>query len=62
MKLRTQLSILHPEAVVRLLDADKLDLVAKVKDIPKDLKERSVKKLHKSFFDNAYDLTIYLKV
>jgi hypothetical protein len=62
MKLRTQLSVLHPEIVVCLVDDDKLDLVVKVKDIPNELKERSVKKLYNSYSDSEYDLYIKLKV
>lgn len=62
MKLRTQLSVLHPETVVRLWDDDKLDLVVRVKLISKELKERSVKKLYSTYDDSEYDLSIELKV
>ena len=62
MKLRTQLSVLHPDTVVCLLDYDKLELVIKVKNIPKELKERQVDKLFPTRSDNAFDLYIELKV
>ena len=62
MKLRTQLSVLHPETVVCLVDPNGSNLVVKVKDIPKELKERSVKKLYNSYPDSEYDFYIYLKV
>lgn len=62
MKLRTQLSVLNPETVVYLFDDVKLDLIVTVKDIPKDLKERNVKRLYKAYFDSKYDLYIELKV
>ena len=62
MKLRSLLSVLHPETVVCLVEDDKLDLVVKVKDIPKELKERTVKKLNTVYIQNQYDLSISLKV
>ena len=62
MKLKKLLRILDLEIVVRLFDDYKLDLVVKVKDIPKELKERSVNRLYRPYFDIKYDLSIFLKV
>lgn len=61
MKLRSLLSVLHPETVVCLVEDDKLDLVVKVKDIPKELKERTVNELYRSHTDSLYDFSIFLK-
>lgn len=60
MKLRTQLSVLDPEMVVCIIDPNASDLVVKVKDVPKKLKERSVNKLYKAYSDSLYDLSIFL--
>lgn len=62
MKLKQLLKVLHPETVVHLFDDVKLDLVVKVKDIQKELKEISVKNLYKSYSDSLYDFSIFLKV
>ena len=62
MKLKQLLSILDKECQVTIIDNDGVALVSKVKDIQKDLKEKTVKSLYKSYFDNVYDLHIELKV
>lgn len=62
MKLKKLIKVLNPETIVRLMDADKLDIIAKVKDIPKELKERNVKKLSSSYYDSDDDMLILLKV
>ena len=62
MKLKSQLSVLNPETVVCLADPNGSDLVVKVKNIPKELKERSVKKLYRAYSDSVYDFLIVLKV
>ena len=61
MKLKQLLSILDKECEVTIIDNDGVGLISKVKDIQKDLKERTVKSLYKSYFENQYDFTIFLK-
>ena len=61
MKLRTQLSVLDSDTVVCIVDPNASDLVVKVKDIPKELKERNVSKLYRAYSDSKYDLSIFLK-
>lgn len=60
MKLRKLLRILLPESTVCILDSNGLYLVVEVKDIPKEMKERSVNKLYKSYSHQL--LYIELKV
>lgn len=60
MKLKTQLSVLDPDIVVLISDPNDSDLIVKVKDVPKKLKERTVNKLYGSYIDNKYDLSIFL--
>lgn len=61
MKLKQLLSILDKECEVTIIDNDGVGLISKVKDIKKDLKERTVKSLYKTYFENEYDFTIFLK-
>lgn len=61
MKLKQLLSILDKECEVTIIDSDGVGLISKVKDIKKDLKERTVKSLYKSYFENQYDFIIFLK-
>lgn len=62
MKLGTQLSVLYPETIVCLIDPNGLDLVVRVKDIPKELKKRTVNKLGRASSDLPYNFLIMLKV
>ena len=61
MKLRSLLGVLHPETVVHLFDDVKLDLIVQAKDVPKELKERTVNELYRSYTDSLYDFSIFLE-
>ena len=62
MKLKRLLSILDRDCTVAIVDKQGLDLVCKVKEVPKDIRERTVKSLYRASSDLPYDFLIVLKV
>lgn len=62
MKLKSQLSVLDGYSTVAIIDKHGLDLLCRVKEVPKNIRERSVKSLHRASSDLPYDFLIELKV
>ena len=62
MRLRTQLSVLAKYSIVAIIDKHGLELVCKINEVPKNIRERMVKSLYRSSSDLPYDFFIVLKV